>query len=177
MAKRPVIQRQADLWLPRKLVAAALRISPRQFDEKVRPDLPPDAIRGSGRTLRIYLPDAIDARIEQKAGERKRPVAGGDETDPLLMGYDSPALERYRLARAKREELQLEELRKRLVDRTDLRKGWALVASQLRQAVENLQRLHGQEAADLVVEALEEADGSVQEITHVDDDDDSEAGG
>lgn len=149
-------------WMTRSQIGRLLGISPRQFDDRVRPQMPVDCIKGVGAKLRIYAPAAVQARVEQKIAETAEAVS---PSDPLMAGPGSAALERYRLARAKREELELEVRRGNLVQLEELRQGWSIVAAQLRQAAEGLQRTFGEEAASIVRGAMAEAMTSVEELT------------
>ena len=83
--------------------------------------------------------------------------------DPLLADGDSPALERYRLAKAKHAELDLEHRRSQLIDREKCRvvlSRWAVV---IRRMGEKLARRHGNDAAETVNQALEECQSIVTE--------------
>lgn len=59
-----------QLWLDRKDAAALCSLSPRQFDEVIRPRLPPGSERGSGHTLRLWGPSVTSTyvwyRLEQR---------------------------------------------------------------------------------------------------------------
>lgn len=149
-------------WMTRSQIGRLLGISPRQFDDRVRPMMPTDCIKGVGAKLRIYAPAAVQARVEQKIAETAEAVS---PSDPLMAGPGSAALERYRLARAKREELELEVRQGNLVELDEMRRGWSLIAAQLRQAVDSLQRTFGEEAAGIVRDAMSEAKSSVEEVT------------
>lgn len=83
--------------------------------------------------------------------------------DPLLADGDSPALERYRLAKAKHAELDLEERRARLIDREKCREVLARWAAEIRLMGERLAKQHGNEAAETVNDALDECKSIVIE--------------
>lgn len=93
-----------------------------------------------------------------------KPFAKPVTDDPLLdADGDSPALERYRLAKAKHAELDLEHRRGELINREKCREilsRWAVV---IRRMGENLTKRHGNEAAETVNEALEECRSIVHE--------------
>ena len=92
--------------------------------------------------------------------EQLQPVDG----DPMLSGNDSPALERFRNARADREELELAVRREQLLDRDDFFTWFdAEVVGHLRKGLEKLQRKHGSEAVDLVASAMEKAQDAVRQ--------------
>ena len=77
-------------------------------------------------------------------------------TDPMLGEGDSPALERYRLARAAQEEIKLELLRGTVIPVDCMRERLARLAAVIRHAGEHLGRTHGPEAHAILNEALEE---------------------
>lgn len=89
--------------------------------------------------------------------------------DPLLTGSGSPALERYRLARAVDAELNLDVRHGQLVPVDEFETWWqAEVASPIRRAVETLQRLgptDGPTAAGIVAKALDKAQAAVEKRT------------
>lgn len=90
--------------------------------------------------------------------EQLQPVDG----EPMLGGSDSPALERFRNARADREELELAVRREQFVSLDDF---WAWfdesVAGPLRKSLDQLQKKHGQEAFDLAIAGLEKAQDAI----------------
>jgi hypothetical protein len=97
--------------------------------------------------------DFLAANARRLAG----PESGSDEDDPLLAGGTSPALERYRLVRAKREEFNYERDLERWVDRELLNRALGVLAAVLRQAGEGLQRQYGPEAQNILDEAIDDA--------------------
>jgi hypothetical protein len=116
-----------------------------------KPDFP------GGRTGPWSLHEIVPWLIARQ--KQKAPL-----DDPLLDGPDSPALERYRDARASLSELELEQRRGRLVDVDELGDWWANeIAAPLRRATETLQTRFGVEAAEIVTRALERADDVVGE--------------
>lgn len=83
---------------------------------------------------------------------------GPVDGDPLLSGSDSPALERFRNARADREELELAVRRGQLLDVDDFIAWFDIeVADPIRKNLERLQRKFGNEALDIVVSGLGKA--------------------
>ena len=76
-------------------------------------------------------------------------------------GSSSPALERYREERALLARLDRLEREEQLVARDQVREGLARIAGLLRTAGETLERRHGAEAADVLREALEEAEREI----------------
>jgi hypothetical protein len=104
----------------------------------------------------ISLP-AVALWLHEFLATHARRLAGVDADDPLLAGASSPALERYRLARAKREELGYERDLGAWLPRTEVHEGLELFAAILRPAIETLQRQFGPAAHALVDDALTEA--------------------
>lgn len=90
----------------------------------------------------------------------QRPETTSD--DPLLADGDSPALERYRLAKAKHAELDFEHRKGELIEREkarDIFSRWAVV---IRRMGEKLAKRYGNDAAETVNETLEECAAIVQ---------------
>jgi hypothetical protein len=135
----------------------------------------------SGRTPRVLIDQANLYGLPYPAGP-KQPVdltavvkwlhdfladnsaklRSPDVDDPMLAGSNSPALERYRLARAQREELELGVRRDQLLPVDDLLAWYdSEVAGPIRRSLERLRKRFGQEAADLVLNVLEGAEASV----------------
>ena len=92
--------------------------------------------------------------------ERLRQLAAG-EPDPLLTGATSPALERYRQARAEREEIGLAVLKGELIPRDRNREFLGRVASILRQAGDILRTISA-EAHQVLDEALIDIDSEIE---------------
>jgi phage terminase Nu1 subunit (DNA packaging protein) len=76
--------------------------------------------------------------------------------DVAMMGGSSPALERFRLARAQREEFALERDRGQWLRREEVHDGLALLAGVVRQAAETIQKQFGPEAHQILSEAIED---------------------
>ena len=89
------------------------------------------------------------------ADRKKYPPTESD--DPLLDG-DSPALERYRLAKAKHAELDLEARKSELIERDKCRDVLARWATVIRRMGERLAKRHGKDAATSVNRSLEECE-------------------
>lgn len=94
------------------------------------------------------------AKVDQWRADR---YGTPDEADPLLSGPDTAALERYRLARAKREEFALERDRGNWVRREDVHAGIAIFATVLRQACDTLHKQFGRDAHSILAEAVNDA--------------------
>lgn len=83
--------------------------------------------------------------------------------DPLLSGVNSPALERYRIARACREELELAVRKGELLGVNELLEWYdADVAAPIRRGIERLHAEFGEAAAALIVAGLDRAEAAVE---------------
>lgn len=84
--------------------------------------------------------------------------------DPLLAGSDSPALERFRHARADREELELAVRREQLLDIEEFYTWYeSAVAGPLRKSLDKLQRKYGQAAMTLVAGGLQASQKAIDD--------------
>ena len=89
--------------------------------------------------------------------------------DPLLSGFDSPALEAYRQAKAALANLDLAERERELIPLDRLQQFHSDMAAVLRQASDTLQRHHGPEALAIIEEALREMDRKRNDFFGTDD--------
>ena len=105
----------------------------------------------------IDLPAVVKA-LHDFLATNARKLAAGDGDDPLMAGASTPALERYRLARAKLAELELEQREGNVLLRDVLHEGFGEIASMLRRASERLDRQCGREAYEILDEALTNAE-------------------
>jgi hypothetical protein len=87
-----------------------------------------------------------------------RQQRGVSTADPLMDGPASPGLERYRTARAQREEIELAKLRGKLVDRTETRRIMSLMAHHVRRTGDRLLKRFGKEAVEILNSGLDEYD-------------------
>lgn len=102
--------------------------------------------------------EIADMREERARLRRqvKAATPSSDDEEELLTGKDTPALERYRAARAAQELLKLETMKGNLVDLSDLESDLVLINKRLRQVSDQLQRQFGREAGEMLVEALDD---------------------
>src|SRR5688572_16636764 len=84
---------KTGLWFTRAEAAELCGFSIRQFSDAVQAKLPKEATKGRGAALRIHGPSAVKVAIDYRL-EQAKPLP--DESDPLMSGGESPALERYR---------------------------------------------------------------------------------
>jgi hypothetical protein len=106
----------------------------------------------SGAT--INLPAVIRALHDFLADNAIKLARDDDE---LMQGAGSPALERYREERALIARLDRLEREQQLVARDEIREALGRIAAILRSAGDTLQRQFGQSAADILLEALDDA--------------------
>lgn len=83
------------------------------------------------------------------------------DLDDMLVGTGSPALERYREERAKLARLDRLDREQQLLPRDEVREALSQIATILRGAGETLQREFGAGAADILYEALDDADREI----------------
>ena len=86
-----------------------------------------------------YDPEKIQAWLDQRDAARS-PARQASPTDPLLSGSSSPALERYRTARAELAELEVAQKRGDLVSVSDVNDLLLLYGKTLRGAMEQIAR-------------------------------------
>ena len=142
--KRCVVYSQKDL-------AAFVGIDPSTIQQWVRAGFPRSK---AGKNRYAYcIPCAVAWRLE---GRDVKAEAAAALDDLMAAGGDSPALERYRLARAKHAEMDLEERHHALIPREKVRNGLGRFASILRQLGERLGRRYGPSAAQSVNDALDD---------------------
>lgn len=83
------------------------------------------------------------------------------DDDPLMSGSGSVALERYREERAAIARLDRMEREGSLLPRDEVREAMGRVASMIRGAGDALQRHFGQAAADILIDALDDAEREI----------------
>jgi hypothetical protein len=123
------------------------------FAKSVRPLIPDDAIRNAGKKgMTIHGRRAINAFAAKASSE-----------DPLMeAGGDSPSLERYRAARATWVELDLAERSKQLVKIEVVAEALRPSFQILRNMGDRLIRTYGNDAGEVVREALDEYETTAQ---------------
>lgn len=147
----------AGWWEPRVRAAELIGLSARQFDEAIRPRLDSDAVRGSAKTLRFSAPAVVAALVKYRL-DLARPAVPLDSDEALLMGAggDSPALERLRMAKAQLAERDLAERDGELVERARVLEAVGPAVAGMRGAGERLAKDHGNEAAAIYNEAVDD---------------------
>jgi hypothetical protein len=109
----------------------------------------------------IHLPEVVLALHDFLAANARK-LAADDDADALL-GSDapSPALERYREERAAIARLDRLERERVLVRRDEIRQGLGRIAAILRTAGETLGQQYGNDAAEILNEALDDAERDI----------------
>lgn len=140
-------------WFTKTDVLAFLDLTQAGFDKSVRPRLPESAISGGGKgkTVWFHGPTVFSERAKQVA--RIDPDLIDDEA---VTPSDSPALERYRLAKAKLAEHEYAVKEGSYLERDMVLEGMNRCAAHIHRGAEALQRQYGNEAADFLREALTE---------------------
>lgn len=90
--------------------------------------------------------------------------AGETTPDPELGGESSPALERFREARAALAEYDLQIRQGDLMKRADVHEGLSVAASILRRKVARLRKLFGEDAARILADAVEDMMKAIERL-------------
>jgi hypothetical protein len=106
----------------------------------------------------INLPAVVRA-LHDFLAKNAQKLARDD--DPLMQGSLSPALEEYRGERVKLVRLERLEREGQLVPRDQARAAMSRIAAILREAGQTLERQFGSAAAEILNEALDEAEGEI----------------
>jgi phage terminase Nu1 subunit (DNA packaging protein) len=152
--KRPSPGTDRALWLTRTEAAALVQLSPRQFDEAIKSRLAKAAIAGTGAKLRYKAIDVVAALVEYRISQLK--IEGEDAA--LLAGDETPGLERMRLARADILEMERDKLHGKLVPIDELSTPLAQLGALIRNAAAKLARKYGNDAPELLNQAVDEAE-------------------
>lgn len=147
-------------WFALKTMADIFDVTEQGFAKTVRPLIDPKDIKNAGERgkMMVRARGAINAWTEHKSNR----VAGGD---PLLVaGGPSPALERYRLAKAVLEEMNVEIRKGTHVPKAELSHHLMKLCGVLRSATEQVQRQFGNPPADIWNEALLEFEQGYLEV-------------
>lgn len=153
-AKRP-----GKGWLSRQEFAAVLDISTQQFDGAYRRYVDPAAQKNVNGKLYFHARSLLDKWKEHGAA----PKATG-EADPMLVGPESDALEFYRKQRGLQEEIKLEQMRGNTVAIVDIEPPLLNLCGMLRRAGETLARQFGNDAAQVLNEAVDEFKKGVESV-------------
>jgi len=104
-------------------------------------------------------------QVDLQTGRRQNPrISGGDETDPLLSGPVSPALEKFREERAKIACLERKRMEGQLVELSVMDEFFGRVAGLLKSAGDALQHEFGEPAYRVLVDAIDEAEREATKV-------------
>jgi hypothetical protein len=149
---------EEKLWVNKAFAHSSLRMTAQNFDDRIRPKMPAQSVRGQRSTLRFLLPDVIATWAELNRAK----AGGSKETDPLLVGQDvdSPGLERYRNMKADLAEMDRDERRGEIVPMSEILPSLQQAAGTLRQAIEHAARLYGNDVSQILNDALTETESA-----------------
>lgn len=154
-----------EFWFRRHDIARMLGVRPQYFDARIRPKIPKDLIEKRGHEVWVYGRAAMEAWSLSNTELRHFPKADSlpgreNSGDPMLAGSgrDSPALERFRMARALLAEADLREREKELADANVLLDFAMRYATHIREAGDQIRRNFGDEAAEILLERLADAE-------------------
>ena len=122
----------------------------------------------------ISLPEVVRT-LHEFLADNAHKLARDD--DPLMQGGSSPALERYREERALIARLDRLERESRLLPRDEVREAMSRIASILRSAGDALLRQFGPAAAEILLEALDDAERETDRAFQSPEDDSPEEHG
>ena len=126
------------------------------FDRDIRPLLSPDDVREDKQRKWFRGRAVADAFAQKIVEAQQRPDSGPDDSA-------DPAKARLTLAQAKAAEVKLAQLVRELLPRDEVRDALAAAVYPLRNAGEKLQRLHGPKAFEILDQAVEALEKSVDD--------------
>lgn len=134
--------------LSQREIATAFGVSQRHFRDRHQRWVPDELMvrKGPAVAFRLEAVSAIAAELVRQA----EAAASPDSSDGLLFGGDSPALERYRAARAKQEEIKLSQMRTEFASVSQLQTRLDAGAAIMRNCIEGADRRFGREFGDFV---------------------------
>ena len=164
--KKPKLMKIPAGWFDRQTMCDLLDISPQHFARKYVPLLPTDAIDTVKTKSIFHGRTLLNAWLDERTEDALKNVNPTGEDDPLLLGGGdrSPALERYRSARADIAELDVQERRKVTVHIDLIRRATAFVVSAPKNAVDSLMKRFGNDAGEMVNEAVAEAVEQIKKV-------------
>lgn len=144
----------SEVWVSRHQGAWLAKLSVERFDAVIRPAILKS--RKNGRNVELDGQAVVDAICSHRAET--------GAADPLLNGGDSPNLERYRAARASMAEMELDRARGSHVRVEDI--GTMLIAfsTSIRRGGDVLRRKFGNEAAEILAEAIDDAERAIKAL-------------
>ena len=155
MAKRKAQpKRPGKGWIRRKQMAELLELSEQHIQRLGRkfPEHQTKIDRGPDRGVWIHAPGFLRAWASQ--------LANGTSSNGAASASTANAASKGELVQIKKQqqEIALQKLRGDLIARSDVRVGFGHVAVVLRDGIETLQRVHGEDAAQVIIRALDRAE-------------------
>jgi len=146
-----------DAWVDRKTCALWLRISLTHFEREYQSRFGDgDKVKEGNKWWFRGLPLANLIREQERASPRTHGSSNGPDDDPAMAGPVTAALEDYRRQRAELARLDVLERKKQLIPTDQVHEAMATIARILRNAGETLVKHHGQEAGEVMDEAVDE---------------------
>lgn len=132
--------------------------SENNFRQNIKPVIEEPDIRreygSTGKVKRVWY--RARGVIESWAANEAAKRTPESTSDPELAGDASPALERYRAARAQLAEFELKLKQGDLMARADVHEGLSEAGAILRRKAIRLRKLFGEEAAQIIADAVED---------------------
>jgi hypothetical protein len=158
-----------DGWFPLATAEAIFGVARQTFHDSVRSKLPAEAVRTKKNLVQIHLPTAIrtlKAAWEDRVRKEMQELAGDDAA--LLAGGLSPNLEEYRKHAAREKKWKADQLERQAVPLAELQPQLASLTHGLRHAGDTLARQYGNEAADVLNEAVAEWEAAWRKLVVID---------
>jgi hypothetical protein len=155
-------------WSTVATAAEFLDLTPQAIRQTYLPAMADCDVDRKRTPLTLRVSAVVDLMIQRRLDETKKhqPI---QSDDPLLADGDSPALERYRLAKAKHAELDLEQRKGELIDKEKCRDVLARWGSTIRKMGDRISKRFGIEANQMVSEAIDECESIVKGLANADD--------
>ncbi len=151
MAKRSkTTERPGSAWLNRHEMCAVFDIGPKTWENTYRRYASPESQKLVNGTRYYHARSVLDSWSKAQA---LKSATGID--DPMLLVGDSPALERYRNARARLSEIEVAAKEKSFVAVSDIEPPLMGLTVPLREAGDALARQFGNHAAAILNQAVQ----------------------
>lgn len=149
-------------WFTRAEMIAMFNISATQFDKKYKPLAPAEGVF-DGRVCKYFHGrKLLDAWLNDELSKHKPKAIVDEDGDALDLSKMAHG-DRLIKAKAEREELKLQREREESVDRKAIHDLLTGIARYLRGSMESLQRRYGNEAAEIVSDALDQVEEEVNQ--------------
>jgi len=149
-AKRP-----GPGWLSKNELSAVFDVNPRTFEKVYRRYASPESEKTIEGKIYFHARSVVNAWAESKDAGRPK-VAPDVDTDPLLAGFDSPALEEYRRHAAREKKVKADLAERSAVPLDEIESTLLKLTPILRNAGEELNRRFGNDAGQILNEAIDQ---------------------